>query len=292
MGLTQGHGLTCAALLMALAGAGVHAQDVTGDTVQLVSGNLQPLAPLPIGADQPAVGTPLGRYVADANYRSGGGWWALVCRHTCALYTTTLTVTPTTLPTDSRVPAQQLRWAPLPFGLGRVTADTASPPVLIALLKLSPTAGFKLGPGPVTTWLHAGMDSYPPGGRAGTLETRIPAPGPEPVLLVPRLSDVPTTEDAYEHETLELDLLVGTRRQWLGRFPTGTDAIAGWTYLSWAGDLDHDGRPDLITTLDNQTTLFLSSLAKDCASPDDDPCDETTLVGEAGHFDDGGANGY
>lgn len=261
--------------------------------IQLFPGDLQPRETAPPGSPT-KVGTPLGWRVAGESHHSSGGWWALVCNHGCSLYPTRLVVTPSPAGPDADEPGQWLHWAPLPFGLDHVVADDSRQPYLVALLKPSAPSTLKLAPGPVRSWLHAGMDVYPSAGRAGTMETRIPVPGTQPVLLVPRVRYFPDTDGRSPSPPLELELRVGSLRQILGAYAMGDDrgSVNGLDYLPWAGDLDGDGKVDLIVRFDadrSAISLWLSSLAGTYEPLDgpDDPACAWELVGEAGYSEGG-----
>lgn len=232
-----------------------------------------PLMTMPPDAGVPA-SSRAGWLVGGEPLRAGDGWWALVCDTGCTLHRTTLKVDP--VPKTASLPAgtQWLRWSPLPAGLDAPappasptpTGDAvpaASAPVLIGLFKLS---GFDASfhpafkPGPVVTWLHRGMDDVAEPDRPDTMDVRIPMGPGRHAVLVPRLGG----ESDAEISLLELRIdgrrqaLAGYRPAHPGEAPGATDLVR------WAGDLDGDGRLDLILSHDGQDTdvaVYLSSLA-------------------------------
>ena len=236
---------------------------------------------------------PLGWHIAGRNFRSGDGWWALACQKSCTLTSVKLTVRALQHPTYDGPPmhGQYLTWSPLPYGL-----DTEPPPSeattpprnnahLIALFKpIRSLASMKLPPGPVKTWLHAGMTSYPRPGTPGTMETLIRMDGSATAVVMPRMVIRSEAEKQKSGDNLDCDLVFELRaygkRQRLGQYEwdvMGPHPLAGPDYLQWAGDLDGDGKLDLIMSFAARGThsvIFLSSLAK-----------PGEIVGEAGRIE-------
>ncbi len=190
--------------------------------------------------------------LTNVSYKNGEIWQALVCSKECSLQPVVLTVRSEILLKyfNDTVTGQRLSIAKKPQG------------DLIALFQgLPPTVAVKSP----TTLLHRGMAKYPGSGRPGSLEIGIPPLGPEKLRVVPRL-----VNDRIVRVYLESD----RRRQLLGelRIPEmnagPSDLAKGRSLLLWAGDLDGDGKPDLVMSFeswsgnDSSVELFLSSMAK------------------------------
>jgi hypothetical protein len=226
--------------------------------------------------------------IPGRHYKTGDGWWILACKDKCTLTSASMTVTPSTHPDYDGPPlvSQLLRWSPKPFGsaisptVGDTTNKSLGTAILLALFKpLRGLANLPLHAGPITTWLHAGMDSYP-ATRVETMDVLIDMGKAGKATLVPRIfsSASGNSLDRDREPTLILGLRADGKRQQLGPYTwhLGSRALAGKDYLIWAGDLDGDGKLDLLMNFTDYfwgTTLFLSSLAK-----------PGELVGAAGHF--------
>ncbi len=233
--------------------------------------------------------------IATGNFRSGKGWWGLICDTGCRLSLMRLTVTPIRRARDNdyAAPNKRLNWKLIPASLssgtqrGKAVMPTSQ---LLAVFKpVDSPSSLRFVAGPVKTWLHRGMAHYPPGGRLGTMEVAIPIEPSVNALLVPRLnrsSSDPNSKrtPAAQYHTLMLELRIGDRRQQLGIFDTrasNEEVVRPMSYLMWAGDLDGDGKLDLLIDFsgggDRSTVaLFLSTLAID-----------QYLVGRAGCFRSG-----
>lgn len=249
-------------------------------------------------------GSKMGWNIPGGNYRSGKGWWALVCdkeaktgtgKAGCSLHTTQLSVTrgKHAVYDSEPVDSQMLYWSPLPAGFDRVPEANDERPLMVALFKpVGKVVKLNLHEGPITTYVHQGMNDFPSTQRQGTLEVRLPMPDGQYADIVPRIriSTKGTGDEPPQMEIATLELRFGKLRQQLPGFAySGIDA--GYQiptrkdYLLWAGDLDGDGKPDLMLSHGDpgmDISLYLSSLAK-----------EGELVGLAGqfHFDDPSSSG-
>lgn len=248
-----------------------------------------PLMPLGLVAGRtPKAGAPnnaAGWRLAEGDLHGGGDWWALVCERGCSLYATQLKVANPRQ--DARHGAhpdsQLLYWSPLPHGLNKLpplqSLDASTPskapgnappevsplvPTLIGLFKpVRANMALRFKAGVVTTWLHAGMDTYPPSGRIGNLEIRIPLEGEQEALLVPRVFP----RKAGPEDIATLELRAYGKRQALNGYHLENygDASNATEVLRWAGDLDGDGKLDLIISHDNHdvdVAVYLSSMAQ------------------------------
>ncbi|MBT9486175.1 MAG: hypothetical protein IV093_01580 [Rubrivivax sp.] len=223
-----------------------------------------------VGEDPPLAGT---LHLPGREYRAGSGWWALACDGACTLAPLQLAVAARPFPQreDKPVSGQALRFSPAP------PAGT--------LLLFKPLRA----PASALPWRAGAVDTLHPGpasrlrarsGTPGTQETELPLPDGR-VLVVRPVRHTLSRWPGEEHDgTLVLELTFDGRRQTLGRFAT-TDCeplpLRRDTFLRWAGDLDHDGRPDLLVNfslgVEQHLALFLSSLAG-----------PGQIVGEAGRF--------
>jgi hypothetical protein len=180
-------------------------------------------------------------------------WQALICARHCELRPVQLAMTP--------VAVQPVIGASLPGHRYEIDGKLDAHP-LVLIRGLPGTV-----PGTPETWLHAGLAAYPPADTPGTMEIDIPLPRGGRARIVPRHGGV--VEGQHQ---LRVYLEIGTSRQRLATLsidPVGGPAglTRGGALLRWAGDLDGDGRVDLVMTLNNRVhefagaTLFLSSAA-------------------------------
>lgn len=239
-------------------------------------------------AGQP--GSKAGWHIPGNTYRAGTGWWALVCfsddapgpgdqRSGCGLYNTSLSVAKAKhgVYDSEPVDSQLLHWSPLPFELDKTEKEGDKRPQLIAVFKpIRSLTTLKFQTGPVSTYVHQGMAAYPKTLRPGTLEVRLALGNGQFADIVPRVQLKNTPADISTFE-----LRIGRQRQQLPGFSVnemaGTGLQRPQDYLLWAGDLDGDGKPDLIlrhSDSSSNVSVYLSTLAKD-----------GDLVGLAGSFE-------
>lgn len=271
--------LALVALLIA-PNAGKAEDAVTSGAVMFLPGPLGALHGDPEGA---VAGGPTGWHIPGKEFKAGSDWWALTCTKTCELSPTRLAVSPAThnVYDGDPLPSQLLHWEPLPYGLDKVATENAQPDAaLVMVFRLAGSSSvLKLAAGQVKTWWHPGMEAKAASGRIGTMETNIPLDSGEAAMIVPRLFKVDAKKSESSEDSLSLQLRIGKRRQSLGDYSfdiEGMVPIRSQDYLHWAGDLDGDGKLDLLMSFAgrwNDDVLFLSSLAR-----------EGELVGEAGRF--------
>lgn len=211
------------------------------------------------------------------HFKPGGGWWSLTCRGArCQLAQLSLSVKPSTHPQydGPALPSQLLTWAPLPKGRP-ADAPVGNHRVVIALFKAAALPALALREGPVTTWFHHHLPEPP----TSIARQRI-AMGPgQQAFLTQEMKPV-RGPDGRKEEALHLGLEMGGARQPLGIWEPHMED-PGWisknAFVMWAGDLDGDGKLDLLVNTRAyfwRTTLYLSTLAK-----------PGQLVGEAGSFE-------
>lgn len=223
--------------LAGLLAAGLAAAQGADDPVRHKSSGPVVLLPPPAG-DLPDRLTLPGR-----EYRSGGGWWALACTPACTLQATRLEVEPV-------ADGQRLRLVPPPLAGTRL------------LFKPLRLPSLPLAAGPVTTW-HPGHALTPRRSTPATMEAELALPGGGRLTLAPVLMTEPSVS------TLVLELRAEGWRQRVGPFEFGADGeqpVQPEAVLRWAGDLDGDGRPDLLVDLGaggaQDLRLLLSSHAR------------------------------
>jgi hypothetical protein len=245
----------CALLLLAGIAIAAHAEE-RGTADKALSPGIT-LLPGEIPTAQFSQGVP------DLGYDPSWEWQALVCSRGCELVAVKLRMT--------AVKVSQYDGGPLPGHVYSVEGKATAKP--LALLR-----GLEVARATPRTWLHAGLAQYPPSSTPGTMEIDIPADG-DGARVVPRYAG-----EIHGTPTLKIYLETRTHRQLLGQIPV--DAVVGPSalprgpqLLRWAGDLDADGKLDLLMSFshrygtDAATTLFLSSKAKD-----------GQLVGQAADF--------
>lgn len=217
-------------------------------------------------------------YLPGLNYQSSKDWWALSCdttTGTCKITPSILQVSRTLFspygssmdsePTDG----QKLHWLP-------------GPPVgTLLMFKFNSIARLvKPTAGPVETYYYPVKNKgISRKNTLGITESELVMPNGIKAQLLPVLV-LPNSKDKVAGDQLSqlitLELRIGAKRQTLIKNGFG---IYNQDYLAWAGDLDSDGRLDLLIntgSCDNEKNiaLFLSSLAK-----------LNELLGEAGRFD-------
>lgn len=186
-------------------------------------------------------------------YKNGETWQALVCGNECSLQPVVLNVRSEILLKyfKDTVTGQRLSIAKPPAG-----------ELIVLFQGLPPTAAVKSP----TTLLHRGMAKYPASGGRGSLEIGFPSFGSEKLRIVPRLTQ--------DNRTVRVYLESDRQRQRLGELGIPemnagpSDIAKGRSLLLWAGDLDSDGKLDLVMSFeswvgnDSSVVLFLSSIAK------------------------------
>ena len=199
-------------------------------------------------------------------FKSGAGWWALSCDSAnggCKLTRTKLKATRQQFSPENfrqyadTVVGQSLHWTPAP------------PPGTVLLFK---SKRFKRAQGPVETYFFPieGKEIFK---EIGGTELELALPKGVKAQLLPVMV-LPNPKDTRSSKRLTLELRIGPKRQTL---VDGGFSLDNQDYLVWAGDLEGDGKLDLLIKtgkLNNGVALFLSSLAK-----------KDELLGEAGRFE-------
>jgi hypothetical protein len=233
-----------------------------------------PASANPVGVEV----SPGAMHLPGREYRSGDGWWGLTCAATCELIPAKLSVSPLAHPQydGDPVAGQLLKFSPPPSAKTLVMFKPFRPPAI----------SINLRAGLVTTY-HPGLPSRLRRSTktAGTMEGEISLPDGQMARFVPTMLLPNPKKQAQQNAdpaiaNLTLDLVIGDKRQSLGQFSFGIEgpsAVKPSEYVRWAGDLDGDGKLDLIVALNYgfgvEYVLFLSSMA-----------DAKQLVGEAGRF--------
>jgi hypothetical protein len=214
----------------------------------------------PVAAGQSA---PPSIHLPDKEYRAGDGWWALECVSPgkCALTASRLNIQPTPHPVydGDPVPGQLLQWLP---------ATATKPIIMFKPFRGSATAiPFKAGA--VSTYYPAAKSMVSKPQTQGTMESVLNLPNGEKAYFMPVLEQVSKkSNNSEEQNALVLEVRMNGLKQTIATFNFfGGESypIALDQYLLWAGDIDGDGKLDLIVSSDfhgTAITLFLSSLAK------------------------------
>lgn len=250
------------------------ADNPSGTDVHVLARNPRAQAPFMDGALQMFTAPPKNGVweVAGHYFASGSRWLALGCeRKRCALTQQVMRVAPIRkiVTTTRSEPGQRISWrSDSGLAIGR----------LIALLGQDSDFAW-LKPGPVVTYFDGQSKIAAPDGP-GDLEAMIRGAPTGAEVLAPVV-------DASG--ALQLELRVGQARQVLGSLASARDEgneeddnakpaqLGPETYLLWAGDLDGDGKTDLLVVLDSgrmRAELFLSSNAE-----------PGMLVGQAARFE-------
>ncbi len=204
-------------------------------------------------------------------YKSGAGWWTLTCASTCQVARTRLRVTSQrySLQNGAMVPGQSLQWSPMPLEGSVLFFKT---PARV----LRPVAGS------IKTYRLAETSTdalQEPAGTAMEVEFLMTDGGKAqlaPVLVLPN----PKAVRSSALFSLELRIK-GQRQTLIDNSFNPEDFFSNPTsYVPWIGDLDGDGKSDLVLNTNPSSScgtsivLFLSSLAK-----------PGEISGEAGRFD-------
>ncbi len=212
-------------------------------------------------------------------YKSGTDWWALSCSSTCQIAHARLTVTPKpyVLDDESKVFGQRLNWSPAP-------QDDA------LLFLRAPVSVLNLTAGPVITFNPIDAEEVTieePTARDAALEAPTPTslvfvvPNGVRAYVMPMLV-LPDSKASHSNGIPALELRIkGQRQTLISDYFSPNDFLENrQSYVPWVGDLDGDGKLDLIVNMNPSSpcgtniVLFLSSRAKN-----------GQLVGEAGRFD-------
>lgn len=235
-------------------------------------------------------------HLARSHFAAGDGWWVLLCQYdSCRLEPASLQVREAAHPTydGPEVPGQRLSLQPLPEAERLLRRSGGDPDygarprqvddsVILAVFRPTESlSALPLSRDSVPTWWY----SHP---RVGFPATPTPyghnlLPAAERQIVVGdagtlTLRQRPPAQQGVPERPLEIEL--GGVRQPLGshyvHMDDGSRPVELGEVLQWVGDLDGDGRPDLLINHSGyfwDLALWLSSLA----APGE-------LVGEAGRF--------
>lgn len=233
------------------------------------------------------------QHVPGRHFQPGSGWWVMACRaEDCRLLPVRLRVEELEHPTydGPAVPGQRLRLAAEDANAAAFLARPVVDPSIgrqraandvVILAAFRPDAGLRLQAGPLTTAWYAApppisMDTPPFAWQLlPPLSRQIRFGNAQLLTLSQKLPDSTAMID-----DVALTLEVDSHRQSLGtRYIHAigeTAPVELGEVLQWVGDLDGDGRPDLLINHSGywwDVALWLSSRAQ----PDE-------LVGEAARF--------
>jgi len=186
-----------------------------------------------------------------AELQSGDGWLALVCAQMdCALEPATLRVQPEQgVYNEQDTAGQHLRF---------LTDEPLKSGLVVTWFQRDPALPW-LKAGPVRTYGAA-----PPLGN-GALEMQVNVPGAESIRLVPLFQPPGKAQEATGGGgDYVLQLRTSEKRQLLPGQLGSCSGTVDNSYLLWAGDLDGDGRPDLLISFGDygSADLYLSSAAR------------------------------
>lgn len=184
---------------------------------------------------------------SDAGYQSGDNWLALQCSEKgCVLVPSRLSVAPAAVSGTGGLTLPKLHF----------DTKAGNHAYEYAWFRRDPAFPW-LKPGPVATPADV-TQGYRQPANGGTMEIAMTFPGATEATLVPLLD--------HEHHSVELQLRMHGVRQMLANLSTCME-IGRNNYLSWAGDIDADGKPDFLVTYPRENdgshnVLYLSSVAR------------------------------
>ncbi len=215
----------------------------------------------PIAVGQSA---PPSTHLPDKEYRAGDGWWALECASPgkCALTASRLNIQAKPHPVydGDPIPGQLLQWLPA----------TATKPIIMFKPFRAPATALPFKAGAIGTYYPAAKSVVSKPQTQGTMEAVLNLPNGEKAHFMPVLEQVSKNlTNQHEQDALVLEVRMNGKSQVIATFnffggesyPISLDQ-----YLLWAGDMDGDGKLDLVVSSDfhgTAITLYLSSLAKE-----------------------------